>query len=197
MTSRHGLTIVATALIAAACSSASPGASSSAPIGAASLPAETSSTTVAPNPSEIAVASSQPTPGDIDPCTLLTTDEASTLMGKTLSAGVSTVLDPDRVCTWRSGLSEVKLILAPSAPDAATAQQYWDGARADIAADIPVTDVSGFDRAAYGSGASAGVSVSALFVIQGARFFDLFCGFPACSQDASVTAAHSIVGRLP
>ncbi len=139
----------------------------------------------------------QPTPGAIDPCTLLTAAEASTAMGKKLSDGVSETLDPDRACTFKSGLTEVKVILAPPAPDAATAQAYWDAARSDVPADIPVTDLTYFDRSAYGSGSAGGVSLSALFVIDGTNFFDFYCGFPACSQDASVTAAQLIVGRLP
>jgi hypothetical protein len=147
--------------------------------------------------SSSAQASAQATPGDIDPCTLLTAEEASTLMGMTLSAGVSTNLDPARACTFKSGLSEVKLILAPQAPDAATAQAYWDAERAQVPADITITDLNIFDRAAYGSASISGQSLSALFVISGTFFFDLYCGFPACTQDGSVTAAQLIVGRLP
>ena len=90
-----------------------------------------------------------------------------------------------------------QVILAPPAPDAATAQAYWDAARADVPAGIKIKDLSDFDRSAYGNGSTAGVSVSALFVIQGTTFFDFYCGFPACSETASVAAAKLIVGRLP
>lgn len=138
-----------------------------------------------------------PTPGSIDPCTLLTADEASTLMGTKLGAGVSASLDPDRVCTFKSGLSEVKVILAPPAPDSATANAYWDAERSQVPADLPVADVTLFDRAAYGNGSTIGAPVSALFVIKGQYFFDLYCGFPACSEAASITAAQLIGGRLP
>jgi hypothetical protein len=138
----------------------------------------------------------QPTPGSIDPCSLLTADEASKAIGKTLSAGVSTQLDPDRVCTFKNGLSEVKVILAPPAPDVATAQAYWDAARSEVPAGVPIKDLSDFDRSAYGAGSAGGASLSALFVIDGTTFFDFYCGFPACSQSASVTAAQDIVGRL-
>ena len=62
----------------------------------------------------------------------------------------------DRVCTFKSGLTEVKMILAPPAPDAATAQAYWDQARSEIPADIPIKDLSYFDRSAYGSGSAGG-----------------------------------------
>jgi hypothetical protein len=122
----------------------------------------------------------------------------STLMGKKLSAGVSATLDPDRVCTFKSGLTEVKLILAPPAPDAKTAQAYWDQKRSQVPAELTVADLNNvFDRAAFGSGSAGGVSLSALFVIQGTTFLDLYCGFPGCTVGASVTAAQAIVGRLP
>ena len=139
----------------------------------------------------------QPTPGSIDPCSLLTADEASTAIGKKLSAGVSAQLDPDRVCTFKNGLTEVKVILAPPAPDAKTAQAYWDQARSQVPAGVPVKDLTYFDRSAYGSGSGGGASLSALFVIRGTNFFDFYCGFPACSETASVAAAQLIAGRLP
>jgi hypothetical protein len=34
-------------------------------------------------------------------------------------------------------------------------------------------------------------------VIDGTNFFDFYCGFPACSQTASVAAVQFIAGRLP
>ena len=81
-----------------------------------------------------AAGGGQATPGSIDPCTLLTADQASKAIGKTLSAGVSTTLDPNRVCTFKNGKSEVKVILAPPAPDSKTATAYWDAARATVPA---------------------------------------------------------------
>jgi hypothetical protein len=119
------------------------------------------------------------------------------MIGKSVGAGVSATLDPDRVCTFKTGTSEVKVILAPAAADSATAQGYWDLEKGQIPAGVPLTTLTYFDRSAYASGAGAGVSVSALFVISGRYFFDLYCGFPACSQDASVVGAQDIVGRLP
>lgn len=174
------------------------------PVAVSSLTASSS-----PEASASAAASPNPTPTDTglggtpapatatDPCDLLTKDEASTLMGKTLGAGASTVIDNTRVCTWKKGTSEVKLFLAPPAPDVTTATTYWDAERSQLPAGVKVTDLQMFDRAAYGSGAGAGISVSALFAIKGTQFFDLFCGFPACSGDASVTAAQLIGDRLP
>ena len=118
-------------------------------------------------------------------------------MGKTLGAGVSTLVDQTRVCTWKSGLTEVKLFLAPPAPDTGTATGYWDASRASSRPASRLQDLNLFDRSAYGTGSNAGLSISALFAIKGTQFFDLYCGFPACSVKASVTAAQLLGDRLP
>ena len=140
----------------------------------------------------------QPTPGSIDPCTLLTQAEASTLMGKSLGAGVSTTW-PDRVCTFKSGLSEVKVFITPPASDPATANAFYDDARSSVPADVKIDDISipPFARAGYGSGSAQGVSVSGLVVVDGNVSFEVYCGFPACGETASALAATQIGGRLP
>ena len=211
MRTKPALALISIAAVAlGACTSgASPSAPTAAPaasqiavatLTASAVPVDSTSPT-ASSSNEPAASSggggAQPTPGSLDPCSLLTADEASTAMGKKLSAGVSSEAGPDRVCTFKSGLSEVKLILAPPAPDAKTAQAYWDQARSEIPADIPIKDLSDFDREAYGSGSGAGVSISALFVIDGTTFFDFYCGFPLCAETASAAAAQLIAGRLP
>ena len=196
------LSIVAVALVVGACTSAAAPTNvpTQPPVGLRATAVVATPTPTAPQASPEssgAVAGGQPTPGSIDPCTLLTQTEASNVMGKSLGAGVSTTLDPDRVCTFKSGLSEVKVILAPAAPDAATAQGYWDSEQGQVPAGVHLKLLTYFDRSAYASGAAAGVSVSALFVISGKYFFDLYCGFPACTQSASIGGAQHIVGRLP
>jgi hypothetical protein len=197
---RARLAVVATALVVTACTTPSTdtgGASSQLPQSSVTVTAIPEATaTPVPSPSAIANGP-QPTPPNVDPCSLLTTAEASAIIGMSLSAGVVTQLDPDVACTWKSGLSEVKLILAPPAPDAATAQAYWDAEKTQVPAGIQLTELTQFDRSAYVNGSSAGVAVSALFVIQDNWFFDLYCGFPACSQAASLGGAAHIVGRLP
>jgi hypothetical protein len=203
MSSKYGRisitpTAVVVALVLGACTGGgTTGSTAPSNIAAGSLSASLAPTAAPTASTPASVAGPQATPGSVDPCTLLTADEASTLMGKTLGAGVSATLDPDRVCTFKSGLSEVKLILAPQAPDTATATAYWDAERAQVPADVTITDLTLFDRSAYGSASVGGQSLSAMFVISGLYFFDLYCGFPACTQDASVTAAQLIVGRLP
>jgi hypothetical protein len=216
MTSRHARVtlLAAAALTLAACSSTGGGATSgpTPPLGAAQPPVvnvQPSALIATPtpeptasqsaSPSDTSAAETQAPATSIDPCTLLTTDEASTLIGVKVGAGVSTMVDQDRECTFKKGTTtEVKLILAPPASDVATATSYWDAERAQVPADFPpVKDISLFDRAAYGSGSAVGLSISALFVLHGTQAFDVYCGFPACGEDASVTAALLIGGRLP
>lgn len=208
MRSKPALALISIAVVAlGACTT--PGSAPSAPpttqvavapLTASSVPEASPSPAASPSSEPIAssgAGGAQPTPGSIDPCSLITADEASTAIGKKLGAGVSAKVDQLRVCTFKSGLTEVKLFLAPPAPDAKTAQAYWDAQRAQVPADIPIKDLSDFDREAYGGGSVGGVSLSALFVIDGTQFFDFYCGFPMCSETASAAAAKLIAGRLP
>jgi hypothetical protein len=163
----------------------------------APTPAPTPEASASTEPSSAVAEGSPAPPPDIDPCTLLTSDEASKAIGVKLGAGVSSVVDQDRACTFRKGQTEVRLILAPKAPSADVAKAYWDSERAQIPADVPIKDLTVFDRAAYGSGSGGPLSLSALFVIDGNYFFDLVCMNPLCSEKASVGAANHIAGRLP
>jgi hypothetical protein len=196
MRSHRALALISVAVLAAACTtSAGSPAPSLVAIG-------TPEATGTPTPTDTPLASTlvtggQATPGSLDPCSLLTVDEASKLIGTQLAAGVSSIVEPVRVCTWKTGTATVKLFLAPPATSGTTAQDYWDGAMDMVQADLSTEPVAGFDRAAYGNGTAMGVPVSALFVIHGAQFFDLYCGYPECSETASVAAANLIVGRLP
>ena len=106
MTSRYALVtlLAAAALTLTACSSTGVGASSAPtqPLGAAQPPVvnlQPSAVTATPTPeptaspspipSDATAAGSAAPAGAIDPCTLLTTDEASTLMGMKLGAGMT------------------------------------------------------------------------------------------------------------
>lgn len=215
MRTKRSITLISvTAVALAACStgaggpsaSTSPAAASSAtPVAVGSLKA--SSVPIA-TPSPVTSPSTEPTPSSggsgasaapvaIDPCSLLTSDEASTTIGVKVGAGVSALVDQDRVCTFKSGQSELKLFLAPKAPDVDTAKGYWDEERAKVPAGVKVSDLPDFDRAAYGAASTSGLSLSGLFVIDGTQFFEVYCGFPACDQTKSLAAAKLVAGRLP
>jgi hypothetical protein len=168
---------------------------------ASAVPAATSAASSAPSGEPAASSGGGPAgpsapPSAIDPCSLLTAREASGTIGTKLGAGVSTLVDHNRVCTFKSGLTELKVILAPRAPDSATAQGYWDAERARIAGDVPLKILTSFDRSAYGATSAGGTSLSALFVLDGLNAFDLFCAHPACGQGSSIGAAELIVGRF-
>ena len=211
MTSKYRLAaVLSLGLLVGACNGTSAGSSGSAspttPIAVVPPPA---SFPVAPTPSPAPSTepsagpegspSAQPTPGSIDPCTLLTQAEASTLMGKKLGAGVSTTVGPDRVCTFKSGLSEVKVFITPPASTPDIANAFYDAARSSVPAEVVIDDISipPYARAGYGNGSSAGAPVSGLVVVDGNVGFEVYCGFPACSEVASATAATLIGGRLP
>ncbi|HEY2916148.1 MAG TPA: hypothetical protein VGI98_02930 [Candidatus Limnocylindrales bacterium] len=202
---RAALALVAAALVLGACNTPSADTGG----GPSTLPQSSVTVTVVPqatateaptpepSPSDIGVGGPQQTPPNVNPCTLLTTAEASAVMGKPLGEGVVVQVDQDVECTWKSGLTAVKLILAPPAPDAATAQAYWDAAQGQLPVGVQTAQLSNFDQSAYFSGAGGGISFSALFVIQDRWFFDLFCEVPACTQVASLGGAEHVAGRLP
>jgi hypothetical protein len=169
------------------------------PVSSAIVPPASSAPSAGPSAAPDASPSAQPTPGNIDPCTLLTKEEASTLMGKTLGAGVSSIVGSVRVCTFKSGLSEVKVFITPPASSPDIANAFYDNARANVPAGMTIDDISipPYARAGYGEGSAQGVSVSGLVVVDGNVGFEVYCGFPACSETASATAATLIGGRLP
>ena len=208
------LALVSLAALLGACSSSSAGASASAaPIAASSLTASTTTATPAATPPATPTASPstggggpQPTPGSIDPCTLLTSAEASQLIGTKLPAGISEVVAPARVCTFRAGTREVRLFLWPPAPDVDTAKAYYDAARAEALSKLPTefpgvqihqADLTLFDRSAYVSGSGSIGSVSAIYVVDGKQAFEIFCALAACSQNALQGGATLVAGRLP
>ena len=78
-------------------------------------------------------ASGKPTAGPTDPCSLLTQAEASHLIGVALGPGKRQVADPDTICTWAKGTTEVKVFLtAPTTPAAAKA--YYEAHKSEIPA---------------------------------------------------------------
>ena len=206
------LAVLTIAALLGACSGSSSGASARA-AAVSSLTASqvtaspTATPAVTPVASPTGVGSGpQPTPGSVDPCTLLTSAEASGLIGTKLPAGISEVVAPARVCTFRAGTREVRLFLWPPAPDADTAKAYYDAARAEALSKLPTefpgvqvhqADLTLFDRSAYVSGSGSIGSVSAIYVVDGTQAFEIFCALAACSVDALTGGATLVAGRLP
>lgn len=209
ISARLAVLTLATMLAACSSSSASPSTAAVSSLTASTTtasPAATPAVTPSASPSQVAGGGASATPGPIDPCTLLTSAEASNLIGTKLPAGVSESAAPARVCTFRAGTREVRLFLWPTASDVDTAKAYYDAARAEALSRLPTefpgvqvheADLTLFDRSAYVSGSGSIGSVSAIYVVDGTHAFEIFCALAACSQDALTGGATLVAGRLP
>jgi hypothetical protein len=214
MTSKHGrLSILVVTLTLSACTTAGGGPSSDAtqpPVAIQPAPvivqptAAVASSTPTPVPSASPEASSadvdvsgKPTAGPTDPCSTLTQAEASQLIGATLGPGKRQVADPDTICTWAKGTTEVKVFLtAPTTPAAAKA--YYEAHKSEVPEGAHLTELPDFfDGSVIAKGATPIGTIGGIFVIDGTNFFELYCGIPACSDDALKGGAQLIAGRLP
>jgi hypothetical protein len=229
--SRTRFVLVAVGLVVAlaACSgSSSPSASgggsgsSSGPVASASEPAESMAASNLPpesaEPSESAMASepesAEPSlasavPTDIDPCTLVTADEAKTLSGVDLGKGKkSTMENNGNLCVYASTTAVVNVEVL-QAPDQATVdaakQQALAELKQGVGKGITVTQLDGIGDAAAemtGSGKVNGVTLSAigLYLLKGTVFVgfsDVGIGTPVASDAAMQAQAQTILGRLP
>jgi hypothetical protein len=140
----------------------------------------------------------QPTPGPLDPCTLFTQQQASTLAGTAVAAGVSGSAAAVRTCDFNGGSVFVVLGLVQAA-DMATAQAYKSQAEAPI---LPRAS-SHVSLPTFANGAEiiriarAGVTVNAIYVVDGTNFFSIACTNASPSDNALKFAATLIIGALP
>ncbi len=161
------------------------------------------------------MAGSTPVPTDIDPCTLLTTEEASTLAGYTLAAGTSTTdANHSRMCSYGAEGRVIEVLVSVQ-PDAATAKaqepafkQTLEAAASDAGLGTPkLTElpnfVDGVDAAVMQGDATANgttVGGTALWALKGAVLLaisDVALGGKSASPDAIETAAKTALARLP
>ena len=204
------------ALVLAGCSSSPP---TTAPSGggspAAATPAATSTSTPTTPQSQAptqAPSGSLPTgvPTSLDPCVLVTSQEASQLTGASFGAGrESTTSGNGRLCTYGYQTLNVFTVLVGQAPDVATAQAGKEAAQASLekiaTKGVKVTELPNFaDGAAVleASGVLGGqtFSASAIYVLKGTIFFaisDLVVGHAAPSSAALQSEATTALGRLP
>ena len=136
-------------------------------------------------------------PGRPTPAPPLTQAEASQLIGVALGPGKRQVADPDTICTWAKGTTEVKVFLtAPTTPAAAKA--YYEAHKSEIPAGAHITELPDFfDGSVIAKAVLPSGTIGGIFVIDGSNFFELYCGMPACSDDALKGGAQLIAGRLP
>jgi len=166
---------------------------------------------------------SQASPTALDPCQLVTADEASALAGATFTKGVEQTTDGgSRICVYGYQTTNVFMVLVAQSADANTAQATWSDyqARAQdlvqknlppgVNANLNVSDVSsttnlqGFDRAADGSASAsiAGrtINLSAIYLLKGPTFVsfsDLVLTQPAPATDGLEGQAATVQTRLP
>jgi hypothetical protein len=207
MTSKPArFSIVAVTLVLAACTSAAsatPPAGATQPVtleatsAASQAPSSSAEPSASPTTSSGGAASPQPTPEAIDPCTLLTQAEASHLIGVSLGAGKQQAVGPDKVCTFAKGTTEVKIFLSPPT-DTAGAKAYYESHKSEIPPEAHLTELPTFFDGSVIARASLPVgSISGIFVLDGIRFFELYCGLPACPDAALKGGSELIEGRLP
>ena len=156
--------------------------------------------TESPEPSQGDVASDEPTAGPtarpIDPCSLLTSTEASDAIGVTLGAGKHQIVSPDTVCTYAKGVTEVKVFLTPPT-DPVAARAYYESHKSEIPPQAHITELPTFYDGAVIARASLPIgTISGIYVLKGTNFFELYCALPACSDDALMSGAQLVAGRL-
>ena len=208
------LTVLASALLLAACSSPATTASSQ-PASPAAAQASSPASAAAPAsaaPTQSAVATS------LDPCQLVTSSEASSLAGATFGPGQD---EPNgkngKRCVYGSQTTNVFTVEVGQAASPAAAEADWSAeqarAQALINKKLPAgislsahkTNVSGLgDRAAFvsGSASAAGqtIGLSGIYLLKGATFLafqDLLLGHAAPGEAAMEAEARTALSRVP
>ena len=204
------LSLLGLTLVLGACS-ATGGASSAPtlPLGAvlpslpvalkASAPATTPSPSPVPSDSAEPSASdaeAQATPGTINPCTLLTQDEASGYIGAKLGPGTLENVTPLMVCTWAKGGTKLKIFLSPPT-DPVAAKAYYEANKSEVPEGAVISELPNFyDGSLIASGKTPIGTLDGIFVLDGIHFFELYCEFPACDGQKLMDGANLIAGRL-
>lgn len=170
--------------------------------------------TASPTPAATAAPRTLPTgtaaPTSLDPCQLVTSQEASQLAGTTIGTGrEQTDSNNAKRCFYDYQTTNVFTVEVVQAPDVATAQAAKAQALASIQrASKPgltvttLTNVADGAVLAQGSASAGGatLSVSSIGVLKGTVFFafsDAVFGHPAPSNAAMLGEAQIVLGRLP
>ncbi len=182
--------------------------------GSAATASNSPTPAASPSPKESAA------PASIDPCQLVTAQEASQLAGASFGAAqAQTTSGGGQMCTYGGQTRNVFLVETAVASDAATAQADWANqeskaqgfvqqllAQQGASATFSLSDISlsGADKAAVGTASQTisgvTINISAIYVLKGPYFFtfsDLVVGQAAPSAAAMQAQAQTSVGRLP
>ena len=204
------LTLVSVLALAACGSSSTPGPSQAVVIQPPPVSSPTAAATAAESaqPSESAEPS-EPTavPTAIDPCTLVTSDEASAFTGATYGAGKESETPGHlKQCIYGSQTPDVFEVDVLQAPDVATAQAAAAAAEAEAkskaGAKLTIDDISGIgDKAVFAHGGNGNpIGVAGMYVLTGPTFYaitDVAVGKDTPSEADFATLATTILGRLP
>jgi hypothetical protein len=221
---RTALVLLAVGLAACTTSTASGSPASSAavvppsialvPPSVAASPSEAPSDNPSGPPPSYSDATAVPT--DIDPCQLITAEEAGTLVGTTFGAGEESTTEGNaRICTYGAQTKNVFIVEVAIAPDEATAKADEAAAQAELqskanqlpAVGLAVTQLPDFapgaDAALMGGSMSLGgttIGASAIYVLRGTTFFgfsDVALNQAPPTADAMKAEAMTVLGRLP
>jgi hypothetical protein len=167
---------------------ASPSPSSGVPIGPISSPAPSSS--AAPSGGSPAPAVS---PGDIDPCTLLTTADLVRINGGSYGAGVSHTASKGRLCVWQnqSPGESVTVELVPNGPGLYAALK-------GSLQNFSQTNITTVADAAFIARHSSAPSSGGIYVQDGDTIFTIVYLDGTVPSDAQlVGVALEVVAQLP
>jgi hypothetical protein len=130
----------------------------------------------------------------IDPCALMTQQEASTMAGVALSAGRLTSAE----CYFSGYTPEASVTLQVSqGPDSVTARAMFNATKDRLSSPWTVTDVPAIDdAAAIVRLDSGGSSLSGIVVLDGSAVFNLVCEQTSCSNVELEAGAKIVAGQL-
>jgi hypothetical protein len=157
---------------------------------------------------------------NLDPCQLVTQQEASQMAGTTFAAGKKeSISSVSSMCTYGAQTLNVFTVEVAVAPDTATAQADWAQeeakaqaglqklvAEAGASVSLKAGEITlpGADKAATAiATANIGgrtLSISAIYVLKGAVFFtfaDLVVGKQAPTASAMAAQAQTVLTRIP
>jgi hypothetical protein len=200
--------IMGLALVLVACSAGPAGASSASASQTSSQVPAASPTSEPPGESPSTLPTAVATV--VDPCELLTAQEASNLSGTNFGGGKEATLPNHvRTCTYLNPPDPTQVtVTVVQAPDVATAQaakkEFLNTIKRKMHANVTSTTFDMADGGAIlrASATDSGMTlnVAAVFVLKGTIAFgvsELLVNSQSASDDALKSLAQTVVGRLP